>query len=225
MTISIQPATVSHARAIAQVKAGVCPDEPANEARIARILADELHATYAAYTDSGQLVGFVDGFPTTSREGLRRWELDLLAVAPAYHGQKIGQRLMKAMTQHAQQHGAACVRALVQAENIPCQKALQRCGYIKEMPDYMLMVSDLARETDDSPAHNGHLLPVNTMTYDGLWLEADWSAEALQAAQKERTRRNLDIAGVLVAPPNDALAAALGYSSVNRFHWWIARLV
>ena len=87
------------------------------------------------------------------------------------------------------------------------------------------MVSDLARETDDSPAHNGHLLPVNTMTYDGLWLEADWSAEALQAAQIERTRRNLDIAGVLVAPPNDALAAALGYSSVNRFHWWIARLV
>lgn len=227
MTITIEPATIDHTQAIAQVMAQVWPDEAVNPAQIALALSAPDHSTHVATTAAGQVAGFVDGFVTLATDGTRRWEVDLLAVAPACQGQKIGQRLVAAAAHSARQHHTSLTRALIQIENRASQIAFQRCGYTTDRLDHVLAISADASHRGDSPIVPAHLIPVTTMRYSGLWLEGEITAAGLAAAQMESTRRGLDIAGVLLpATAHKLLAAAQAadYTLGGHYHWWHRRI-
>jgi GNAT superfamily N-acetyltransferase len=195
--------------------------ESADERHVAAAIADVNHRTHIAVVDT-RVIGFVDGFRTVAANGQPRWEVDLLAVHPDYHGQKIGQQLIAATTQHARQQGHSLARALVQIDNVPSQRAFQRCGYHRDGIIYTLMVTDAAIVTSATP-NNARLIPVNTMNYRGLWLEGDLSRDALAVAQAEVARHDYDIAGALVpSDDQDSLdaATASGYRLVSHFQWW-----
>jgi GNAT superfamily N-acetyltransferase len=95
MPDEIRRATAADAPAISSVKAAVWPGDAVDSGRIARVIASESHATHVAVCN-GAVVGFVDGFPTISCDGLCRWEVDLLAVRPDFRGQGIGVQLIAA---------------------------------------------------------------------------------------------------------------------------------
>ena len=212
---------LNHAPAIASIKRAVWPGESADEWQVAAAIADTNHVAHVALVDSG-VIGFVDSFRTVAANGQPRWEVDLLAVHPDYHGQKIGQQLITTTTQHARQQGYALARALVQIDNVPSQRAFQRCDYDRDEMIYALMVTDATAVAGATP-DNAHLIPVNTMNYHGLWLEGNLSRDALVAALAECARHDYDIAGALI-PHDDHdnlnAATALDYQLVSHFQWW-----
>ena len=223
MTITLEIANNTHADSIARVMKQVWPDEETNPAQIAQALTHPDHITHIALNTAGQVVGFVDGFLTTTHNGEHRWEIDLLAVAPAYQGQKIGQQLIAAAGESARQHDIGLLRALIQTENSASQAAFQRCGYSKESVNHLLLVSGATAHQDQDSPHNTHLIPVTTLRYNGLWLEGEITAGGLAAAQTQRSSLRLDIAGVLLPAHAGDLrttAESYGYTVVSTFNWW-----
>ncbi|MAS35254.1 MAG: hypothetical protein CL610_14675 [Anaerolineaceae bacterium] len=222
MTIHIQPASINQAASIAQLKSVVWPDEMANAEQVAQALRQPDHRAFVALADQ-RVVGFVDAFPTTNAAGHTRWEIDLLAVHPAYQGQKIGQRLIEAAVQAGQPHPITS-RALIQVDNHASQGAFRRCGFSPDWQVYQLMIATGQQAGNPQPLEQAVLIPVVTMNYSGLWLEGTFSAANLRAAQAECHRRDSSLVGALI-PTNQAqaLAAAetLGYAPIELFHWWL----
>lgn len=223
MTTQIQPARAEHAPHIARLKARVWPAEDHSEAQVLRALQHPGHYTRIAVSETGDVVGFVDSFPTTGPNQRLRWEIDLLAVHPAFQGQKIGQRLIEAATQAGRAAGAAQARALVQVENSASQGALRRGGYATDGQVYRLMIASGASNEGSPMPAGAVLIPVDTMNYSGLWLEGACTPAHLAAARAECTRRGAGLVGALIHEADlTALAAAerAGFDPVESFHWW-----
>ncbi len=221
MPIDVTVATSADCAAIADLKAQVWPAEASNPDRVSAVLAAPDHVTLIARTTDHQLVGFVDGFVTKSINGALRWEVDLLAVDPTYRGQKIGQQLIAASTQAGRAAGATLARALIRVENGASQGAFRRNNYCISDPVYRLLVS--AEIPTTLTTEIPYLIPVNTLNYRGFWLEGDLTATQLAAAQVERSRRGVDLVGVLIPrEANTLLIAAqrLNYQPVENFQWW-----
>ncbi|HLV34677.1 MAG TPA: GNAT family N-acetyltransferase [Spirillospora sp.] len=224
MHVYLCRAEPAHAVLIGKVKTCVWPDEPVDTCQIERALQRPDHVSYVALTVTGAVAGFVDAFPTRSVDGRLRWEVDLLAVHPDYQGQKLGQRLVAAVTDAGFGAGMMLARALVQIDNHACQGALRRCGYATDGQVYQLIISTAQADTLDSVPDGTHLIEVETMNYNGLWLEGTITTASLRAGQTERTRRGCDLVGALIPVEQaDLLAAAqaLGYTPVEQFQWWM----
>jgi GNAT superfamily N-acetyltransferase len=224
MSVYLCRAEPVHAAAICRVKTCVWPDELADVYQIERALQRPDHVSYVALTVAGVVAGFVAAFPTTSMDGRLRWEVDLLAVHPDYQGQKLGQRLVAAVTDAGFGAGVMLARALVQIDNHACQGALRRCGYATDGQVYQLMISTAQAGTLDPVPDGAHLIGVETMNYNGLWLEGTITAASLRAGQTERTQHGCDLVGTLIPLERaDLLASAqaLGYMPVERFQWWV----
>ena len=226
MTTTLQPARPDHAAAIASIQRAIWPTESSDESQIAAAIADADHRTTIALVEA-RIAGFVDGFKTHSASGQLRWEVDLLAVHPDYHSRKIGQQLIAESTQQARQLGAAVARGLVQVDNVPSQRAFQRCGYESDQTVYTLMVADAKPSLVSASLKNAHLVPVNTLNYRGLWLEGDLTPDTLAAAQAACARLECAVVGTLI-PVNDQgrlnVAAKNGYSAVSHYQWWLSPL-
>ncbi len=85
--------------------AGICktlglvwPESVISVDRVKYVLSDTVHATTVSVNE-GDVVGFADGFLTTSEDGTKRWELDLLAVQPEFQRRGIASALIAANTQ------------------------------------------------------------------------------------------------------------------------------
>ncbi|GAK57467.1 acetyltransferase [Candidatus Vecturithrix granuli] len=127
-SIDIRQATLNDAEGIAMVKRLVWPGEDVNVAQISRAIAHEQHVTHAA-VDGTTIVGFVDGFLIYNPSLHLRWEVDLLAIHPAYRGRQYGARLVEQTTQVGRQRGPHVVRGLIRVNNIASQRTFARCAY------------------------------------------------------------------------------------------------
>lgn len=176
MAIVIQPATTADAPTIAAIAAAVWPDEPLDVEWIAATMADERHRTFVAQ-DGGAVVGFMDGFATRSRAGARRWEVDLLAVRPRWHGRGIGRALIGASVAAGAAASATAARALIRADNTGSERAFAACGFAPDADTSALHVADRVIVE----ASGGMLVvPVRTCRYAGCWLE-DVNADGFRA--------------------------------------------
>ena len=120
----------------------------------------------------GEIVGFISAFLTADEAGQRRWEVDLLAVRPSSQGHGLGQRLIKQAHQDGVPHAVDVTRALIQVSNLASQRAFERAGFTTDRREHHLLLwlpqpSDVP---DPGPA-GVSLLPVDTLTYRGLWIE------------------------------------------------------
>lgn len=87
------------------------------------------HHWAAVAEDEGRVVGFVSAFETHSLAG-DRWEVDELAVRPAYRGRGWGTRLVaSAVARGAAASGLVQARALVAARNLASQRAFEKVGF------------------------------------------------------------------------------------------------
>lgn len=210
---------------IIQVKQSVWPDEGFDAVLIRQIILDAEHVTQVAVIDDN-VVGFVDGFNTVSQGGVPQWNLDLIAVNPAFQGQGIASELMRVNTAVGRDSGAWRARGLVAVDNVASQRTFMWCGYVcNEAVCGLYVGSDfedgLGALSDSQLARN--IIPVRTLNYCGLWVENAWTnpifALALEMAQLQSGQI---VGAVIPLGETEAIAAAQAnhFDLVGHYQWW-----
>ncbi|MFN2271293.1 MAG: GNAT family N-acetyltransferase [Anaerolineae bacterium] len=118
------------------------------------------------------VAGFVSAFLTVDKDGKRRWEVDLLAVRHTSRGQRLGQKLVEAACADERACGTPLARAAIRVDNVASQKTFENAGFKTDGEIHRLLVWTPAQ--DNGPIVYGGsvtLVPVDTLTYRGLWLE------------------------------------------------------
>lgn len=185
------------------------------------------HALFVAVTEDG-LCGFVDNFLTRSSQGTIRWEVDLLAVHPAFRNRGIGKALVMASLKAAWDSGANLARALIREENTASQRVFAACGFTVENERRSLYVWNSNTSSPFPIEHEeGHFIEVDTINYHGIWLEEVFTLQAFQSAALKTINLGADIAGA-VLPAEDAFiiqsASRAGYHFAGNYRWWYHRL-
>lgn len=180
--------------------------------------------------EHGQVVGFVSSFLTSVIGGVRRWEVDLLAVLPSAQGKGLGQKLIEATTQDARTYRVKFARGLVRTDNVPAQKTFESAGYTTSGKIYNLYVwPPQQADSPIIPRSTVSILPIDTLTYRGVWvegLEGQLVSEAermagIAAARALAYREGRDHASALVPvdvhlPENAVMDASLQ----GQYQWW-----
>ena len=180
----------------------------------------------------GAVVGFAGGFLTRSSKDELRFELDLLAVSGAARGHGLGKLLIEACLDLARCANVDRLRALVALDNLAMQSLCAACGLQRNDMPHTIMAVDaknlLLSDRDsvsriDPPESTNHLVPVETLTYSGIWLEGQITRRALDRARRIAILEGRERIGAVVAH-NDARAKALllseGFASAGDYHWW-----
>jgi GNAT superfamily N-acetyltransferase len=119
-----------------------------------------------------RVLGFVSAFLTMDRAASRRWEVDLLAVQPTSQGRGLGQGLIQRVCQDAEGCAAVVARAAVRVGNLPSQRVFEKIGFSTDGQVHQLLLwSPQAGQDPVLLPAGASLLPVDTLTYRGLWIE------------------------------------------------------
>lgn len=222
LEVEIRVATLDDAEAIAAVKYAVWPSDKTDINQIRSALQDDEHLALVAIR-SDELVGYQDCFITLAADGTRRWELDQLAVHPDYQRQRIGYALVVAATKCGRDYQAGLARGLIQVGNIASQRTFSRAAFRTDGTVYSLYISTNALEHSAILPPDAHLIPVNTLSYHGLWLEGHLAPDTFLAARYHLA----GVAGALISTDShDALYAAAnaGYRLIANYQWWVTQL-
>jgi len=222
MTQIIRKATLADAKPIANIIIAAF-DEPASIPQIETcIQRDDFWTTVAELDDT--VIGFVFGFITTSMEGEQRRELDLLAVHPDYQGQGAGKSLIQAFITADTPVNA--VRALIAVTNHRMEKALTNLGFTVDKQICALYITSDSATNSISPPTHSHLIPVITMTYNGIWLEGLITDQSIQAALSQKSHED-DIVGAVISLSDDSAVQAIesaNFDFIKEFRRWHYRL-
>ena len=223
MNIAYLLATPSDIVALATIKHATWPDEePLNPTIFAAALQTPGHQTHIVAVN-GRSAGFISSFITQSATGEARWEVDLLAVHPDFRGLGLGNKLVATTLEAAP--AVAFARTLIRVDNVPSQRSFARHGFrLSGSPVILHICSHPTPNTLPLPT-TAHLVPVNTLTYRGLWLEGELSPAAFRSAQTECLRQQRDLIGALIPAddqPNQQAAQACRFVAVGVYQVWIS---
>ncbi|MFW6135500.1 MAG: N-acetyltransferase family protein [Chloroflexota bacterium] len=166
-------------------------------------IEDDSCALWVAVEDR-EVAGFVSAFPTTDRAGHRRWEIDLLAVRPASQGEGLGTRLIRRACEAGHRRHISLARALIGVANVPSQRAFESAGFTTDGRVHRLFLWSPVPGDDAHPyADLVSLLPVDTLTYRGLWIEG------LASVPAEEQRRAVGAARSMIAREERANTGAV----------------
>ena len=225
----IRPAGMQDISAIQKIIDSVWPNSGTSGDRIVNVLNDSTHATLV-YENVDEIAGFVDGFLTTTANGIKRWELDLLAVQPAFQRQGIASKLIAADTSLGQLRGAKIARGLVAFDNLGSQGAFARCGYETDGEICELLVANSGHKLgeDFESGLAADYVRVKTINYSGIWIEGQRTKTRLEVALNHLMNSQDDLAGTVV-PEHETevikVAKSLGFESLGRYQWWQRSLV
>ena len=225
MSIQIRRAAADDAPVIAAISR-LSFGAAMNESRIRHLLLLNRNVTWVAVL-SGGAVGFADCFLTASKDDEVRLELDLLAVHPQARGRRVGRRLVRAGIERAKRLGAASIRALVAADNHAMQRLCAALGFRRSKESYALFVISPHPASPHKNNAAAVLIPVETLTYSGIWIEGGFSQAAINNALFVANERKLTTVGA-VASNEDAAAQSLfranGFDCLGAFDWWTINL-
>jgi len=215
MAISIRSATLHDILPITQSFQAAF-DEKIDSQQIKTCFQRQTHFSYVAI--SGEtVVGFVDGFLTIAHNGKKRLELDLLAVHPASQGQGVGTKLITHFCNNAPK--VDFIRALVAVGNHPMDKVMTKTNF-QPLPDnYALYIGQPTAQTAPKPK-NAHFVTVETLSYNGIWLEEDITQEAIDAATPQHP---VAILGAVVPTTDDTTIQSIksaNFAFIKQFRWW-----
>jgi GNAT superfamily N-acetyltransferase len=221
MNVMIRRAIADDAGAIAILAAeALATPIDADSPRLRRLLAEGF--TYTATLDE-DVVGFADSFVTFDREGRARFELDLLAVAPQMQGGGIGSRLIEASLHAARHYEPALIRALVRSDNQRMRRLCHRHGFSLSEDNCALFITAPRPVNHRQRQHRAQLIAVETLAYDGMWLEGALSQDAIDDAHWIAMRSNMSTIGAVVSGnATDALALLRvnAFIKVGDYNWW-----
>ncbi len=224
MSFVVERAFLTHIQTIINLHMLVWSNELIIPDQFQLCLNQPTHCVHmACVEDNSQIVGYISGFMTRTAQDQKRWEVDLLAVHPDYRGRGIAQALVRSSVQAGKGQGAAFSRALTQVDNYAVHSTFGRVGFTTGRVISELLVSHGNRQPKSAPQSEAYLIPVETLTYRGVWVENDYSEAALQAGQIETSRCGCDVTGVVIPTENTveiAAASRLGYETGGQYIWW-----
>lgn len=222
--IRIARASIEDASQIAQIIVTVWGYQQSVD--LIRQAIESDHLTHVAKTPTDEIVGFVDSFVTQNSQMQSRWELDLLAVHPEYRNQGIAGRLVAANLEKAQLENMKYVRALVRTDNVPVHNVLQRLGFTLEDETNHLCVCDKPAPEPIETKYSSHLIPVQTFTYQGYWIEDEYTRDSLRIARQfADPEKNMIVGAVIPEAQYRPIQSVLdGYDKLGEYFWCIKAL-
>lgn len=205
----LRPATTADAAPLAELIPAVWPDTPADARHIEQVVGRPGRATHVVEMN-GRVIGFVDGFVITALPGGPHWQIDLLAVAPAGRGRGLGRRLIETSLLAGRRQRAVVARALIAIENAASQVSFGRAGFQTDQNELLLLLA-ASDPLPELPNRYG-ALPVQTLTYNGIWLDPDAGPFAGQLPFIPRQISLLQRPAELDPPA--------GFLPSGRFHYW-----
>ncbi len=197
-------------------------------------IQDDACALWVA-EDGGDVAGFVSAFLTVGCGGVRRWEVDLLAVRRASQGQRLGRELVLAACGDGARRDVAVARAAIRVDNVASQRAFEHAGFATDRRVHKLLVWFPKLNDGPNDVRQATLLPVDTLTYRGLWIEGLTSEEltsqerrsAVRAARARAARdERLNTGAVIPVDEEHLLAVDLReQASVHGEYYWFVRRV
>ncbi len=216
----------SDAHGVGEVKQAVWATQEISLEQIASALGDLDHQTFVA-VENDRIAGYMACFKTVAQDGTERWEMDELAVHPDFQRRGLAQALVKAGTKAAHHLNIPTARALIQVENTASQRTFSRWGYKASTTFYGLHISTQRLDKEIELPADLHLVPVNTLSYCGVWVEGRLSHDGFLAARAYCAKENRSVAGALIPIDNRQAiyaAANAGYEAVSNYQWWTLEL-
>ncbi len=97
---------------------------------IQKRLQNEESIIFVAESQSKELLGFTQLFPTFSSVGMKRiWILNDLFVAPEARGKKVAESLMQTAMKFSEESGARNLTLQTAVTNLPAQKLYEKLGW------------------------------------------------------------------------------------------------
>jgi ribosomal protein S18 acetylase RimI-like enzyme len=179
-----------------------------------------------------RVVGFVSAFVTIDPRDGRRWEVDLLAVRQDLQGQGLGTRLIVEAGQEGEATGTSSARALIRVENVASQRAFEKAGFTTDGQVHRLWLwMPEPGPIPQAPPRLPALLPVDTLTYRGLWIEGLTAASpgqqhaAIRAARAMVARDQRRNVGALIPAAEEQLLAPdlRGQAEIHGDYTWYVK--
>jgi len=127
------------------------------------------HQVFVA-VDVGEVAGFLSAFLVPST--VPRWEIDLIIVRSKSQGKGIGTSLIEKALTYGSHLGVHWAKASIRIDNHASQRAFSKVGFVTDAQVRSLLLWDpLACESTPDVPKTVHLIPVDSLTYRGLWIE------------------------------------------------------
>ena len=127
------------------------------------------HQVFVA-VDGGEVVGFLSAFLVST--AVPRWEMDLIIVRSTSRGKGMGTSLIEEALTYGSNLGVFCAAASIRVDNYASQRAFSKAGFITDAQARSLFLWDpLTCECVPDMPEAVHLIPVDTLTYRGLWID------------------------------------------------------
>ena len=189
------------------------------------------HQVFVA-VDAGEIAGFLSALIVSS--ATPRWEIDLVAVRPTSQGKGIGTSLIQEALTYGSNLGAYWAKASIRVDNHASQRAFSKTDFTTDAQVLSLLLwNPLACEFATNVMEDVRFIPINTLTYRGLWVEGFVESQlsvkeqykVLRAAQSHifhENRKNTsmfipDSLKQTIAP--DLLASATDYGQFHHWHY------
>lgn len=133
------------------------------------------HQVFVA-VDAGDILGFLSAFLVGKQTP--RWEIDLIIVHPKSQGKGIGTSLIKEALIYGVNLGAHYAKASIRTDNYVSQRTFTKSGFTKDYQTSSLFLWDPLVCNSITPVPKSvRLIPVETLTYCGLWIEGFFESQ------------------------------------------------
>ena len=132
------------------------------------ILSPE-HQVFVA-VEAGEIAGFLSAFLVPIP--VPRWEIDLIIVRSRCRGKGIGTSLIAEALTYGSHLGVQWAKASIRVDNYASQRAFSKTGFTMDAQVRSLLLwNPLACKSTTNVPETVHFIPVDTLTYRGLWIE------------------------------------------------------
>ena len=133
--------------------------------------------------EAGEVAGFLSAFLVSSP--IPRWEIDLIIVRSAVQERGIGTSLIEEALTYGSRLGVHWAKASIRIDNYASQRAFSKVGFTTDAQvRNLLLWKPLAWRFAMNMPETVHLIPVDALTYCGLWIEGFVESQLSQQAQR-----------------------------------------
>ena len=144
------------------------------------------HQVFVA-VEVGEVVGFLSAFLVSNPTP--RWEIDLIIVRATSQGKGIGTSLIREALTYGSRLEVRSAKVSIRLDNYVSQRAFAKVGFTTDAQVRNLFLwKPLAFRLVESIPETVHLIPIDTLTYRGLWIEGFIESQLSQQAQREVIR-------------------------------------
>ena len=127
------------------------------------------HQVFVA-VEAGEVTGFLSAFLVPSPGP--RWEIDLIIVRATSQGKGIGTSLIEEALAYGSHLGVQWAKASIRIDNSASQRAFCKTGFRTDAQVRSLLLwNRLVCKPATPVPETVHFIPVDTLTYRGLWIE------------------------------------------------------